>query len=184
MTTNEKLYKEKYRIKSIRYEEWDYTSNGLYYVTICTLGMTKYFGKVNDGKMILNDLGKVAQSFWVDIPKHFHFVQPDVFIVMPNHIHGIVVIDKMVNVETCHGKSNTKPLMRKFAQPIPNSLSSIINQYKSSVTRKIRKSGSKNFTWLPRYYDSIIRSWNQLDVKREYILNNPQKWDFDKNNLN
>lgn len=87
-------YQNKYRIPSARLPHWDYGSNGAYFITICTAQRTHFFGTVTNGIMQLNALGTLAQQYWQHIPQHFPYVQLHNFVVMPNHTHGILVIDK------------------------------------------------------------------------------------------
>jgi len=85
---------DKYRIPSARLQNWDYGWNGIYYITICTEGRENYFGKILNGVMELSEIGQLAHKFWFEIPDHFPFVFLDSFVVMPNHIHGILILDK------------------------------------------------------------------------------------------
>ena len=87
-------FQNKYRISSARLQHWDYGSDALYFVTICTQNREHYFGEIADGKMQLSETGKMANRFWFEIPNHFPFVQLGEFVVMPNHVHGIIIIDK------------------------------------------------------------------------------------------
>jgi REP element-mobilizing transposase RayT len=87
-------YKNKYRIATTRLQSWDYCWNGLYFVTICTKKKYHFFGEVIDGEMVLSKIGKLVEKYWNEIPLHFKFVKLNEFVVMPNHIHGIIVIDK------------------------------------------------------------------------------------------
>lgn len=87
-----------YRIPSARLRNWDYGSNAIYFVTICTQNREHYFGEITDGQMNLSDTGKMANRFWFEIPEHFPFVQLGEFVVMPNHVHGIIIIDKPINL--------------------------------------------------------------------------------------
>ncbi|WP_259263047.1 transposase [Aquiflexum gelatinilyticum] len=87
-------YKNKYRTESFRAKWWDYTWNAAYFVTICTLNRRHYFGKVSNGKMILSGAGVLADVFWYEIKNHHKYVELDAFVVMPNHIHGILIINK------------------------------------------------------------------------------------------
>jgi len=114
-------------------------------------------------------------------------VNIDAYIIMPNHIHGIVVIDCPHNVETRHVASLHQPTQstdksNKFAPLKPGSLQAIVHAYKSSVTRWCRKNGRDYFAWQPRFYDHIIRADGSLERIREYIINNPAKWEDDKEN--
>jgi putative transposase len=90
-------FQDRYRIPSAHWQNWDYGWNCAYSITICTAGRECYFGKIVNGKMVLSEIGKIADQFWHEIPKHFPFAELGEFIVMPNHVHGIVVIDKMNN---------------------------------------------------------------------------------------
>ncbi len=90
-------YQKKYRSTSARMQKYDYGQNGAYFVTICTKEKHCYFGDVRDGKVQLNDMGAIAEKCWCDIPHHFPFVEIDVYVIMPNHIHGIIIIQKDYN---------------------------------------------------------------------------------------
>ncbi|MBS4012129.1 MAG: hypothetical protein KGZ97_00005 [Bacteroidetes bacterium] len=92
--TNKEKFKNKYRIASARAQWWNYGWNGAYFITICTQNRVHYFGEVNNGKMVLSNLGVIAYHFWNEIPNHCPFVELGNFIVMPNHIHGILILDK------------------------------------------------------------------------------------------
>ena len=89
------LYKGKYRIESTRLKNWDYSRNGNYFITICTLNREHFFGEVINGRMVLSEVGRFAEMFWSEIPEHFPYSSLDAFVIMPNHIHGIVVIDHL-----------------------------------------------------------------------------------------
>lgn len=89
----EDKYKNKYKIETIRLKDWDYTKDGIYFITIKTKNNVNYFGEIKDFIMIQNELGKIAEKYWLEIPKHFSNVKTDDFIIMPNHIHGILIIE-------------------------------------------------------------------------------------------
>jgi putative transposase len=181
-------FKDKYRIESIRLPNRDYAANGWYFVTICTHERQWFFGDVIEGKVRLSEIGQIAQQYWVDIPSHFEYIYVDAYVIMPNHVHGIVVIDKPHNIETSHGaflhqnQTQATDQSNKFAPLKRGSLQVIINAYKSSVTRWCRKNGQEHFGWQTRFYEHIIRADGSLDEIREYIINNPLKWEHDKNN--
>jgi REP element-mobilizing transposase RayT len=159
-------FNDKYRIKSARLEGYDYRNEGLYYVTICTKNRTHFFGKCIDGIMLLNDLGKMAEDCWLAIPTHFPNVSLDEFIIMPNHIHGIVFIDSAPYVETLHATSSianqrlraTSLQDDRYSKisPKQGSLSTVLRSYKSAVSNKA-KHINPNFAWQPRFHDHIIR---------------------------
>ena len=93
-------FRDQYRVSSIRLPNWDYGSNAVYFITICTQNREFYFGKITEGKMNLSESGKMANHIWYEIPKHFSFVLLDEFVVMPDHIHGIIIINK--SITDCH----------------------------------------------------------------------------------
>ena len=169
-----KLYKNKFRVKSNRLTEWDYSTPWWYYVTICTKNFKNWFGEIKNGKIILNASGEIANKFFEDIPNHFSNTDIDYFVIMPNHIHGIILIQD--SVETRDRVS----LQKKFGVSLKNSLSIIVNQYKGTITREIRKNGATDFSWQPRFYDHIIRNDADLRRIRNYIQNNPLKWELDE----
>ncbi|MCX6173768.1 MAG: hypothetical protein NTZ27_03330 [Ignavibacteriales bacterium] len=162
-------FKETFRIESARLEEWDYSNPWWYYVTINTKNHVSYFGQVENGKMIFNKLGKLAKKCWDDIPIYFPNAELDYYVIMPNHLHGIIIINP--NVETGHAPS----LQNKKL-----SLSNIVGSFKSAVTQSARDKGSLNFAWQPRFYDRIIRNEKELYNIRKYIEQNPLKWELEK----
>ena len=172
------LYKKKYRIESIRLPNYDYSSNGYYFVTICTHKKFCYFGQIVKSQMQLSQVGKIAQKHWQEIPQHFDGVYLDEYVIMPNHVHGIIVINRPNNVET-RNFASLQP--NKFAPLKPGSLQTIIHAYKSSVTRWCRKNGDDDFRWQSRFYEHIIRDETALNNIRRYIINNPAKWSEDIN---
>ena len=93
-------FRGKYRVESTRLKHWDYSSNGTYFITLCTKNRESFLGEIVDGEMQLSEIGKIVQKYWLEIPDHFSFIMLDNFIIMPNHMHGIVVIDKAHDVET------------------------------------------------------------------------------------
>lgn len=162
-----RLFNNKYRIESTRLVNWDYGWNGYYFITICTKDRGDILGKIIEGKVMLNDFGKFAKRFWQTIPEHFSFVILDEFIVMPDHVHGIIIIDKSDNIQNDPGQ-------REFGKPVKQSVSTIIGSYKSIVTRTINKEYPNNkFVWQPGFYDRIIRNQNELNNVRTYIISNP-----------
>jgi putative transposase len=138
----------------------------------------------------------MASQFWLEIPQHFPHVIIDDFVIMPNHIHGILILDYSRagtrhgvslranmddTVGSCHGmtllhehKHNQN--MNKFSKPVKNSISVIINQFKSSVKRWCNLNGFMQFHWQPRFYDQILWNEEAIDAIREYINNNPKNW--------
>ncbi len=188
------LYKNKYRIESSRLKHYNYAENGCYFVTICCQDKLCFFGNINAGNMQFSPVGEIADKFWLEIPQHFQDIDIDAFIIMPNHVHGIVIIDHpngrdvdprsrdvACNVSTKDDDYNISRVMSDLA-PKAGSLSVIIRSYKAVVTRWCRKNGYDNFGWQTRFYDHIIRDEQSLDQIREYIVNNPAKWNKDQDN--
>ena len=166
-------YKNKYRIETTRLKYWDYRNNGYYYVTILTKQKIKYFGFVKDGKVKLNVLGKIAAEEWLKTKEIRKNVDIDEWIIMPNHLHGILILDN--NNPSVDNDENAFRIQA-------NSLGSIIGQFKSIVTKRIRDSGENMFCWQPGYYEHIIRSEKALYNIRRYIKLNPLKWELDEYN--
>ena len=182
-------FNNKYRIKSARLEGYDYRNEGLYFVTICTKHRAHFFGEYNDGIILLNDLGKMAEDSWLEIPTHFPNVSLDEFTIMPNHIHGIICIDKKIeiersSVETYNYTSLQMPKnlhFQKLSAPA-KSLSTIIRAFKTVVTTESRKI-NHNFAWQPRFHDHIITDVQSFTNIQNYIINNPTNWKNDEYNL-
>jgi len=178
-------FKGKYRIKSARLQNWGYSNTGLYFVTICTANRELYFCDIINGEMQLSEIGNMANKFWKEIPEHFPFVELDEFVIMPNHVHGIIIINKpndgecidKRNVKTPNlGVSTTAIASKKWK---PESLGVIINQYKRICTINARKIHA-DFVWQSRFHDHIIRNDDSLQRIRDYIINNALRWIEDK----
>ena len=166
-----KLYKNQFKIDSARLKDWDYSTPWWYYITICTKNKQCLLGTIKDGKITLNKLGKIVDEEWIRTKTLRSQVELDYYVVMPNHIHGIVIIEGSEVVETHRDAS---------LHTIKNNLSDIIRGFKGSVTKRIRSKGYLNFAWQPRFYDHIIRNENDLYRIRTYIQNNPMKWELDE----
>lgn len=177
------LFHNKYRVESARLAGYDYTSPGYYFLTICTHCMQHQFGAVRDGQMLLNDVGKIAADCWRAIPDHFENIVLDEFVVMPNHVHGILrivhdvemgkITESGVFVETQHAASLRNNQKRDLK---PNSISAAIRSYKSAVAKWCRSNGQPHFRWQSRFYDHIIRDDDALRNIRRYIRENLLKW--------
>jgi len=168
----------KQKRKNIRLEGWDYADNGWYFVTICVKDHRCVFGEITNGELRLNDTGKMVQKFWEEIPQHFENIELDEFIVMPNHIHGIIVIENGDNNGICHVQPSTNHTCRdmpwhvpknKFGSSQKGSLAMIINHFKGTVTRWCKNNNLASFSWQPRFYDHIIRDEKSLDKIRTYV---------------
>ena len=196
-----------YRIESARLKNWDYGRNAWYYVTICTGQRSCFFGDITDGKMKYSPTGDIARQLWIEIPNQFGYANLDEYIVMPNHIHGIIQINKTNPESNPHpGKYNRlgnatddqtthDPNFDDASMDIPtnknpggitgnynpmlhDNLSRIIRWYKGRVSFEVRKV-MDGFSWQPRFHDRIIRNEEQLTRVRKYIINNPRNWKND-----
>lgn len=177
-------FQNKYRIPSARRQGYDYGQNGAYFITICTKNRLHFFGKIENGKMILNETGQLAEKFWSEIPIHFPFVKLGGFVVMPNHVHGILVIDRdITTVETlqCNVSTETTDPNQQMSNisPKPGTISTIIRSYKSVVTKYANHSGLA-FGWQTRFHDHIIRNNRAYQRIENYIINNPKNWKDDR----
>lgn len=166
-------FKENYRIPSNRLHTWDYRSPGYYFVTICVKNRECLLGEINDRKMYLSDIGKIVQEEWIKTSQIRSYITLDEFVIMPNHIHGIIKINSYV--ETSRRDVSTNKTLQQ------HSLGSIVGQFKSISTKRIRII-FPSFAWQSRYYDHIIRNEKSLNAIREYIRYNPLKWNDDEEN--
>jgi len=135
-------------------------------------------GKIIDSEMCLNEIGKVEKKCWEKIPFHFMNLELDEFVIMPNHLHGIIIINNPIV-----GVQNFEPLQNKYQHIIPKSLGSIIRSFKAAVTHECWLCRHRDFRWQRNYYDHIIRNDRELNNIRDYIQNNVLRWAFEKNNL-
>jgi len=187
-------FKNKYRIPSARASWWDYANAGAYFVTICTADRVHFFGEIVAvaGRDAINrvstPMGELAESIWYEIPNQFSFIQLGAFVVMPNHVHGILIIDHDP-VETRLIASlpgappSASPQTGGFAgnkNPMLNdNISRVIRWYKGRCTFEMRKIDT-NFAWQTRFHDHIVRNDGEYQRISHYIVSNPEKWAADK----
>ncbi len=186
-------YQNKYRVASARLQGWDYRNAGAYFITICTANKEHYFGNIENGKMNLSCIGVIADILWYEIKNHHKNVELGEFVVMPNHVHGIIFLNDDncknndtvhdFNVETLHATSlqHAMPQQSQYSKisPKANSISTIIRSYKSAVTKHARRLGY-NFAWQTRFHDHVIRNEKSLAMITDYIQHNPEKWEEDR----
>lgn len=200
-----KKFQNKYRIPSARASWWNYDNDGAYFITICTAHRECFFGTVKssggDVVMVLSELGEIVQKYWLEIPEHFPNVKLDVFQVMPNHLHGIIIIENQQKQNNVGTPIVETPKLGVSTHPYPQSqpnadtkhvkcggkndrwhsgvLGVVLNQYKRKCTIECRKI-NLNFGWQSRFYDNIIRNHESYNRIMEYIINNPVEWEEDK----
>ena len=186
-------FKNKYRIESARLPGWDYSREGVYFVTICTHNREKYFGEIVNNEIELSEIGKIAERQWRQIPEHFSYVKLDRFVIMPNHMHGIVVIGHDNDAIGCDDVAGCRDAINRVSTTagtpggitgknnpmLTDNLSRVIRWFKGRVTFDSRNTGSF-FKWQARFYDHIIRDDYSYYNIREYIQNNPANWRNDE----
>ncbi len=160
--------------KKNRLQEFDYSQSGYYFVTLCTNNHKLFFGKIINGKMILNQFGESITSNWIKIQTLHNNIELDEFVIMPNHIHGIIIINYVGDA--------------KFASPTMDRtkmlLSKIIQQFKRACTIEIKNKLSFRLPlWQRSYYDRIIRNEKELYQIRKYILQNLLKWEIENHSI-
>ncbi len=167
----------KHRRRSIRLKDYDYSQEGAYFITVCSRDKESLFGNVTEGKMHLNSYGKIVNYFWGNIALHFPSVSTDAFVAMPNHVHGIILINhpRRGEVTSCMGG---------VTSPLRASLGQIVAFYKYQTTKLINqiRNTPGGTVWQRNYYDHVIRNDEDFNKIREYILTNPLKWDLDSDN--
>jgi putative transposase len=167
--------------RSIRIQGFDYSQPGPYFVTICAFHRLCILGRVENGSVRLSRIGEIAHTCWLEIPNHFPNVKVDAFIVMPNHMHGILVIEERAR--------HAVPLrdgapLEAFRQPVPASVPTIVRSYKSVVSKRVRDScGSRAIqVWQSNYFERVLRDGEEFSNASRYILENPMMWHLDKEN--
>jgi REP element-mobilizing transposase RayT len=166
---------EKY--KSNRLNNYNYSNNGYYFITIITKNRINYFGKIKKGKIVLNKFGEIVNRCWKEIPKHFNNIILDEFIIMPNHVHGILIINHQISPDVAD--ADLRPLHQGKFDRSKMYLSKTIHGFKSSVTRTINNNfKNSGFGWQWSFHDRIIRNERELNIKQRYIENNPINWEI------
>ena len=183
--------------KQYRWPDHDYSDNGWYFVTICTKYKEDNLGNVvscaNDFFIDLTGIGKIVNKYWLEIPNHFSFVFLDEYVIMPNHIHGIInirrnLIYQIPTATDMENKKNNRDIFHSGIKNNPmemkkNSLGKIIRYFKGLSTYNIRHI-HPGFAWQPRFHDRVIRNQGELNRIRNYIIKNPSAWYRDRNNIN
>jgi putative transposase len=169
--------------KNLRLSGYDYSKEGAYFITICTQGLICLFGEIKNQKMHLNQAGRMVQKWWDELNNKFRELKTDEFIVMPNHIHGIILVGADLCVRP--GLSFEKAVQSEKRK----TLSQVIQWFKTMTTNDylngIKEGNWEPYTgklWQRNYFDHIIRNEKALNNIRKYIVNNPRHWNSDKEN--
>lgn len=182
---------ETHRRRSLRLQGYDYAQAGAYFVTICTHNRKCLFGEVVNGGMRLNDAGYLAAIMWSSLSERFRETELDMFVVMPNHLHGIIVLSDDISPAQIQGGHEGRPYATEgavTARAVPT-IGDIIGAFKSLFTLQFIE-GVKNKrwerfdrrVWQRNYYEHVIRDEKDLDRVRRYIDENPLRWEFDQEN--
>jgi REP element-mobilizing transposase RayT len=162
-------------------KEYDYAQPGAYFVTICTQNRACLFGPVADGRMELNNAGEIAKATWEELPARFPSTRLDAFIVMPNHVHGIIIVGAQF-IAPSDGFQTGTP--NQDAMNRAPTLGQMVRAYKAASTRLLRRAATPDFGWQRNYYEHVIRDEKSKSLIRirEYIMNNPASWAIDREN--
>lgn len=167
--------------KRNRLKEYNYSQGGYYFVTICVNDRENIFGTVENNKCILNKYGSIVEMCLKEIKKRYSYIELDYYVIMPNHVHVIIIIDPSKNnyVVTDRDLSQNKHKIKIKKQKV-KSLSEIIGAFKTMSSKEIHLKGYKHFKWQRSFYDRIIRNENELFLIRKYIEENPLRLEIAK----
>ncbi|MCX5971911.1 MAG: transposase [Coprothermobacterota bacterium] len=177
------LVPKKHHRRSMRLVHYDYAEKGSYFITVCTYDRGCLFGDIVGIEMQMNRWGEIADECWQAIPIHFGNVELDAVVVMPNHVHGIIMI---TDVGATHASPLHSPMPTIPNGPKPRSIGAIIGSYKSGVSKRINGTCATlgKTVWQRNYYEHVIRNEAELDLIRQYIESNPARWAEDRENPN
>ena len=171
---------EKHR-RSIRIPGADYSEPGGYFLTICAAGRKNIFGKIQDARVELSPLGEIVRECWVAIPEHFASAQIKEFVVMPNHLHGIIALK--VGARYIVPFDRTARRTESFQTPTKGTIPTIVRAFKAAVTRTARERLREGDIWQRNYFERVLRDGQEYADASRYVLENPTKWEWDKQNL-
>ncbi len=183
--------------RSIRLKGFDYSQPGYYFVTVCTWGRECVLGKIYGSVMLPNTMGKIASKIGHDLPNHFANIEIDRWLIMPNHLHGIIRVledNQNKDADKYRGLMNQTPTVKKYSdrgydygqwimmKKPEMTLGKVIRFFKAKSALEIRNKLSNSFSWQRNYFEHIIRDQHELFRIRDYILENPAKWMSDEDN--
>lgn len=171
--------------QTIRLKGYDYSLPGKYFITICTINRECLLGEIRDGEIIMSPAGEIVRHEWLATSMVRPEIELDAFVIMPNHLHGII------SIRSRRGDPLDRPAYRSitnrtFQRNVPvlksNTIGAIVGQIKSNATKRIRESLYPGFHWQRNYYEHIIRNESESQQIRKYILTNPKNWIKDQDN--
>ena len=190
-----KLDPQTHHRRSIRLPNYDYTQIGAYYITIVTHDREMLFGEVINREMNLSNLGQIAQREWERLPQRFKHIELGAFVIMPDHVHGIIIIRHCCRGTADYARQDDPQGSRRaptgetvtteqFGKPVSGSIPTIVRSYKSSVALRINyaRPGDSTPVWQRNYYEHIIRNEQDMQAKWDYIESNPANWENDDEN--
>lgn len=160
--------------RSTRLAGYDYRQPGGYFITVCSHLRGPLFGSIADGQMVLSPLGDLVSSKLCAIQDHFRHVRLDQYVVMPDHLHAILILESS-------GTASNVPMGEGYGKPVPGSLSTVVRSFKGAVTRawRLASSDATARVWQRGFFERVIRDSSELNEYRRYIAHNPLLWDSD-----
>lgn len=168
--------------RSVRLPGFDYSKAGMYFVTICAAERQCSFGEIRGNDTFLSPIGQIVRTCWIEIPKHFPNIRTETYVVMPNHVHGILIIPSSQPEARPQGKAIVRT--ESFGKPTPKSIPTAVRSFKSASSRRVRESGlvAGGSIWQRGYYEHVLRNTREYVEATNYILLNPARWADDEDN--
>ena len=175
-------YKDRPSRRSVRLPRFDYSSVGMYFLTICAAQRRGVFGEIRGNDTVMSPVGEIVRTCWIEIPQHFPNVKIETYVVMPNHLHGILTIQSKLPDTSI--KDKTARTRELFGKPTPGSIPTIVRSLKSAVSKRVRESGlaGGESIWQRGYYEHVLRNTREYVEATNYILLNPARWANDEDN--
>ena len=172
----------KFHRRSIRLRGADYSEPGAYFITICAAQRRSIFGKIDKERVVLTPLGEIVRACWIEIPEHFARASPGHLVVMPNHLHGIIGLTVGARYIVPADQRARTP--EEFQKPVKGSIPTVVRTFKAAVARRARKELgiSSNEIWQRNYFERVLRDGKEYADASRYIVENPQRWEWDKEN--
>jgi putative transposase len=163
--------------RSIRLKGYDYSADGAYFITICVRDLECLLGEIHDGQMILNEYGAIVRDVWEDLPERVSDIDIDEYVVMPNHFHAIVLINKSPQSTEIYKDLDVDDSKARRKMILPK----VVGRFKMLAAKAINQSREiEGSFWQHNYYERVIRSEEDCQIIRQYIINNPRQWEMDE----